>query len=102
MNQNVQKTIEDIQLQYTDGVVDVPVMLVMQIPQIQVVAEMVEIQRLRIVEKSMRPPEFDAGTGKNPFAKVKDFITELISQLQREALDADTAKKRGPCERRSP
>ena len=81
MNQNVQKTIEDIQLQYTDGVVDVPVVLVVQIPQVQVVTETVEIPRLRIVEKIDETPEFDGGTGK-----------KLISQLQREALDADTGK----------
>ena len=41
VNQNVQKTLEDIQLQYTDGVVDVLVMSVVQIPQVQVVAETV-------------------------------------------------------------
>ena len=69
VNQNVQKTIEDIQLQYTDGMVDVPVVLVVQIPQVQVVAETVEIPRLRIVEKINETPEFDTGTGKNPFAQ---------------------------------
>ena len=82
VNQNVQKTIEDIQLQYTDGVVDVPVVLVVQIPQVEVVAETVEIPRLWIVEKIDETPKFDAGTGKNPVAKVKGLITRVITRLQ--------------------
>ena len=72
--------------------VDVLVVLVVQIPQVQVMAETIEIPRLEIVEKIEQTQEFDAGTGKNPFAKVKDLVTELTSQLQREALDADTGK----------
>ena len=68
MNQNVQKTVEDIQLQYTDGVVGVLILLVVQIPQVQVVAETIEIPWLRIDEKIIETPEFDAGTGKNPSA----------------------------------
>ena len=82
VNLNVQKTIEDIQLQYTDGVVDVPVVLVVQTPQVEVVAETVEITRLWIVEKIDETPEFDAGTGKNPVAKVKGLITCVINRLQ--------------------
>ena len=84
VNQNVQKTIEDIQLQYTDDVVDVLVVVVVQIPQVQVVAETVEIPRLRIVEKIDETPEFDAGIGKNPFAKVEGLITRLIDRSQTE------------------
>ena len=55
-------------------------------------AETVEIPQLRIVENIDETPEFDASTGKNPFAKVKGVITELISPLEEEDLDADTAK----------
>ena len=62
--------------------VDVPVVLVVQILQVQVVAETVEIPRLRIVEKIDETPEFDAG--KNPFAKVKGLITRLIDWSQTE------------------
>ena len=76
------------QLQVDDKVVDVPVVLVVQAPQVQNVAETVEIPRLQIFEKMNETPEFDTGTGKNPFAKMKGLISELISQLQREVLDA--------------
>ena len=34
-----------------------------------------------------------SANGEDPFAGLKGLITELISQLQREALDADTAKQ---------
>ena len=37
VNEEVQKTIEDLQLQYTDGVVNVPAVLVVLVPQVQVV-----------------------------------------------------------------
>ena len=76
------------QLQIDDKMVDVPVVLVVQAPQVQVVVETVEIPRLRIVEKINETPESDTDAGKNPSAKVKSLITELISQLQREMLDA--------------
>ena len=55
-------------------------------------AETVEIPQLRIIEKIDETPEFDASTGENPFAKVKGVITELISRLEEEDLDANTAK----------
>ena len=67
-------------------------MLIVQVPQVQVVAETVEIPQLRIVEKIDETPEFDASIGENPFAKVKGVITELISRLEEEDLDADTTK----------
>ena len=73
VNQNVQKTVEDIQLQYTDGMVDAPVVLVVQIPQVQVVAETIEIPRLRIDDKIIDTPEFNTGTGKNPFCIGEGF-----------------------------
>ena len=63
--------------------VDVPVVLVVQVPQVQVVAETVEIPRLRIVEKIDE-------TQSSMLAK--RVITEVISQLEEEDLDADTAK----------
>ena len=91
--ETVQKTIEISQLKHTDRVDDVPVVLVVQVPQVQVVAETVEIPQLRIVEKIDETPEFDASTGENPFAKVKGVITELISWLEEEDLDADTTKQ---------
>ena len=94
----VQKTIEISQLKHTDHVDDVPVVLVVQVPQVQVVAETVEIPQLRIVEKIDETPEFNASTGENPFAKVKGVITELISRLEEEDLDAGVSH----CERRDP
>ena len=90
--ETVQKTIEISQLKHTDHVDDVPVVLIVQVPQVQVVAETVEIPQLRIVEKIDETPEFDVSTGENPFAKVTGVITELISRLEEEDLDADTAK----------
>ena len=89
----VKKTVEVPEvppLQFTDKVVDIPVVAPRQISQlqVQVVAETVEIPRLRIVEKMNETPEFNTGTCENPFAKMKGLITELISQLQREVLDA--------------
>ena len=89
----VQKNIEIPQLQITDEVVEVPAVLIVQVPQVQVVAETVEIPQLRIVEKIDETPEFDANIGENPFAKVKGVITELISRLEEEDLDADTTKQ---------
>ena len=92
VNTHVQHVVDTAQLQITDEVVEVPVVLVVQFPQVQVVAETVEIPQLRIVEKIDETPEFDASTGENPFAKVKGVITELISRLEEEDLDADIAK----------
>ena len=46
MNRNVQKTIEIPELRQTDQVVDVPVVLVVQVPRMQVVAETAEIPQL--------------------------------------------------------
>ena len=43
MNPDVQKTIEIPQLQHTEQVVDVPVVLVAQVPRVEVVEEAVEI-----------------------------------------------------------
>ena len=51
MNRNVQKTIEIRQLQFTDKLVDVPAVLVVQVPRVQVVVETVEIPQLPFVEK---------------------------------------------------
>ena len=51
VNQKVQKTIEDLQLQYTEGGVNVPVVLVVLVPQVQVVAETAEIPQLHVVEE---------------------------------------------------
>ena len=36
--------------------------------------------------------KFGAATGEDPLARVKGLITELISQLQKEAFEDDTAK----------
>ena len=65
------------------------------------------------LESDVANMKFDAGAGEDPFAGLKGLITELISQLQREALDADTGKHSSTletavpmfyrvCERRSP
>ena len=51
MNRNVQKSTEIPQLQQTEQVVDVPVVLVAQAPRVQVVEEAVEIPQLQVVKK---------------------------------------------------
>ena len=59
-----------------------------------------EIPRLRIVEKINGTPEFDAVTGKNPFAKVKSLISDRTCRDERtskttekkENLDSDSVK----------
>ena len=56
VNRNVQKTIEISQLQYTDDVVDVPVVLVVQAPLVQVMAETAEIPQLQITDKVVDVP----------------------------------------------
>ena len=87
-NWNVQKTIEITQLRYTDDVVDVPVVLVVQVPQVQVVAETaeipqvlsdvqvpqvhvviktVEIRQLLFVEKTVMIPEIQTVQGPRTF-----------------------------------
>ena len=57
VNQKVQKTMEDLHLQYTDGVVNVPVVLVVLVPQVQVVTETAEIPQLQVVKKMGVTPE---------------------------------------------
>ena len=46
MNRNVRETKEIPKLQHTDQVVDVPFVLDVQVPQVQVVAKTVEISQL--------------------------------------------------------
>ena len=66
MNRNVQKTTEIPKLQYTDDVVGVPVVLVVQAPLVQVMAKTVEIPQLlsdvqvpqvRIVTETVEIPQ---------------------------------------------
>merc|ERR1712135_264711 len=49
--------------QYIDKVVDVPVVQVMQVPQVQVVEKTVEIPQLQIVEKIVEIPEIQTVQG---------------------------------------
>ena len=51
MAQTVQKTTEILQLQFPDKVVDVPVVLVVQAPEVQVFEKTVEISQLQAAEK---------------------------------------------------
>ena len=53
MDRTAHKATEIPQLQFMDKVVDVPVVLVVQVPQVQVVEERVEIPQLQVVEKSV-------------------------------------------------
>ena len=55
--QTVQKTIEISQLQDIDEVVDVPVVLVAQVPRVKVVEEAVETPQLQIVKRTIEIPE---------------------------------------------
>ena len=55
--QTVQKTIEISQLQDIGEVVDVPVVLVAQVPRVKVVEEAVETPQLQIVKKTIEIPE---------------------------------------------
>ena len=56
MNQMVQKTIEISQWQHTDQVVDVPVVVVSQVPQVHVVMKTVETPRVQIVAETTEIP----------------------------------------------
>ena len=78
MDRTVQRNMEIHQLQSIDKVTDVLVVLVVRVPRVQVVKETVEIPQLQLVEKIVVTPE--------------GLITELISQLQKEALEDDNAK----------
>ena len=44
------------------------------------------------LEADVANMKFDAGVGEDPFARVKGLITEMISQLQKKALEDDIAK----------
>ena len=57
MNRMVQKTMEIPQLRQTDQVIDVPVVLVVQVPWVRVVAEAAEIPQLPLVKKIGVIPE---------------------------------------------
>ena len=57
MNRNVHETTEILQLQHTDQVVDVPVVLVVQVPRVQVVAKTIEIPQSLFGEKIAAIPE---------------------------------------------
>ena len=57
VNRNVQKTMEIHQLQCTDDVVDVPIVLVMQSPLVHVVAETAVIPQLPLGEKIVAIPK---------------------------------------------
>ena len=78
MDRTVQKNMEIHQLQFIDKVIDVPVVLVVRIPQLQVVKETVDIPQLQLVEKIVVTP--------------KGLITDLITQLQTES-SSETAVK---------
>ena len=56
-NRNVQKTIQIPQLQHTDQVVDVPVVVVAQVPQVHVVMKTVETPRVQIVAETTEIPQ---------------------------------------------
>ena len=55
--ETVQKAIETQQLQCIDDVIDVPVVLVTQVPQVQVVTRTVEISQLQTAEKIVDDPD---------------------------------------------
>ena len=55
--QIVQKTIETLQLQCLDRVIDGPVVQVEHVPQSHVVEKTVEIPQLDVVEKIVETPE---------------------------------------------
>ena len=57
MTLTVQKNIEISQLQVDDKMVDVPVMLVVLVPQVRIVKKTVEDLQLQIVEKTIENPE---------------------------------------------
>ena len=63
MNRKVHETIEVPQLQSPDKVTDVPVVLVAQVPQVQVMAKTVEIAQLPFAEKIVMIPEIQTVQG---------------------------------------
>ena len=77
--ETVQKAIETQQLQCIDDVIDVPVVLVTQVPQVQVVTRTVEISQLQTVEKIVDDPD----------ARIKFFAEEELCRVGGPVFDAN-------------
>ena len=92
--ETVQKSIEIPQLQYCDDVIDVPVVSVVQVPQVQVSEKTVEISQLQAAEKIVETRETQTIQGiqtseslvhltgamklDDPDAKIKFFAEEAL------------------------
>ena len=85
--ETVQKTIEITQLQHTDEVVDVPVVLVTQVPQVRVVMKTVEtpqlefveqVPQVRVVKKTVEDSQLQIveKTIENPETQISDEVTD--------------------------
>ena len=91
--ETVQKTIENSQLQYCDEMVDVPAVLVEQIPHVHVVAKTPEIPQLQITDKVIDVPVVSAmqvprvcavkKTAETPQLQVVDVPVQLVAQVPR-------------------
>ena len=114
MNRNVHKTVEIHQLQHTDQVVDVPVVVVAEVPQVhvvmktvetpqlpsvvqaprvQVVAQTAEIPRLRLSEKIVTIPDVRTVQGTQTserFTVVVKFHHEILMRGVAANVEADS------------
>ena len=77
--ETVQKAIETQQLQCIDDVIDVPVVLVTQVPQVQVVTRTVEISQLQTAEKIVDDPD----------ARIKFLAEEELCRVVGPVFDAN-------------
>ena len=77
--ETVQKAIETQQLQCIDDVIDVPVVLVTQVPQVQVVTRTVEISHLQTAEKIVDDPD----------ARIKFLAEEELCRVGGPVFDAN-------------
>ena len=92
----MQNTIEISQLQYTGDGVDVPVVLVVLVPQVQVLAETPEIPQLQVVEKIGEIPEWLNFVRKNFPVKIpRDSAAEQDFACRQE--DACEESSRDAC-----
>ena len=82
MDRTFQKTTEIHQVQFIDKVVDVFVVLVVQVPQVQVVEETVEIPQSQFVEKIVVIPEILTVQGAQTFESLGTAPVRQVAQAE--------------------
>ena len=79
---DVQKTIEMPQLHFTDDVVDVPVVLVVQAPLVQVMMKTVQISQLPFIEKISVIPEIRTVPGTQTSESLNTAFLRRVTQAE--------------------